>query len=405
MKIGVLTFHQSINDGAVLQCYSLCKRLKHEFPNDSVEVIDYRMPKVNSHYNVSLKKYLFKGRPIDVLRKSLILLLQPRLIQQMKERNEAFESCLDILPLSTRCILDDGVDELFKYIQENYDVVVAGSDAIWNYRMRGFPNPYFLSNSIHIPKLAYAASCHGMNYERIPVDEKEEIGELLNSYAFIGVRDEESANFVRTVHCTVPTLHTCDPTVFLDVDDLPVNVEELKKKMKRRGFDFRKVAIAVMGGNQMCRMVRKMYANSSYQIVALHTPSIYADVNLHDLSPYEWGYAFHFFNITFTTFFHGTLVSLRNGTPVIALSLETEYSKNHTTKVEDFLKRIGMEDCYFHTDYHNDGIKKIKQKTDQLLKDSNRKQILIRMDKEAQSAVPFIEKIRQLKNEGEYSCD
>ena len=60
MKIGILTFHKSINNGAVLQCYSLTKRLQQEFPDDTVEVIDYHMPKIERFYTPSLKNYLLK---------------------------------------------------------------------------------------------------------------------------------------------------------------------------------------------------------------------------------------------------------------------------------------------------------------------------------------------------------
>ena len=40
MRIGILTFHRSVNNGAVIQCYSLSKRLQKEFPDADVEVID-----------------------------------------------------------------------------------------------------------------------------------------------------------------------------------------------------------------------------------------------------------------------------------------------------------------------------------------------------------------------------
>ena len=41
MKIGILTYHRAINYGAVLQSFSLVERLKKDFPNESIEIIDY----------------------------------------------------------------------------------------------------------------------------------------------------------------------------------------------------------------------------------------------------------------------------------------------------------------------------------------------------------------------------
>lgn len=400
MKIGILTFHRSINDGAVMQCYSLCQRLMHDFPDAKIEVVDYHMPKVQAHYDISVKKYLLSGGFTCLFKNAALLLLQPSLIRQKRSRNNAFEHCVSNLPLSREKIINNETEKLFTYINENYDIIIAGSDAIWNYNMRGFPNPYFLSDSIQIPKLSYAASCYGMMYEKISNERKKKIAKILDSYSFLGVRDEESAKFVKTMGCSARTVHTCDPTVFLNINEIPVNMEALKEKMKRRGFNFSKPAIGVMSGNKMCRMVRRMYGKK-YQIVALQTPSIYADVNLHDLTPYEWSRVFTFFKLTITTFFHGTLVSLRNGVPAIAIALETEYSKEHVTKVQDFLRRINMEDCYFHTDFKKNGVQEIRKKADLLLNTNMEKAIIERMDKEARSAEAFIQQIERLKNNKE----
>lgn len=405
MKIGILTFHGSINEGAVMQCYSLCHRLMHDFPDAKIEVIDYHMPRIQKVYEISIMNYLSSRGIRSRFRKVLHLILAPSLIKQMKSRKSAFEMCTDLLPLSPETIVDDGTEELFNYINNHYDIVVSGSDAIWNYNVRGFPNPYFLSESIHIPKLSYAASCYGMAYEKIPEEEKKQISKILSSYCFLGVRDDESAKFAQSIGCSVVTVHTCDPTVFLDLNDLPVNIEKLREKMKKRGFDFHKPAIGVMSGNKMCKMARQLYG-SAYQIVALQAPSIYADVNLHDLSPYEWSRIFSFFKLTITSFFHGTLVSLRNGVPVIAIALESEYSKNHMTKVQDFLHRVGLEDCYVHTDFKKAGLSAIKQKADQLLNSEDMREIILkRMEREAQSVAVFTQEIERLRQEMEDSYD
>ena len=42
MKIGILTYHHVINDGAVLQTLGHVYTLKELFPEATIEVIDYR---------------------------------------------------------------------------------------------------------------------------------------------------------------------------------------------------------------------------------------------------------------------------------------------------------------------------------------------------------------------------
>ena len=108
MKIGVLTFHKSINNGAVMQCYSLTKRLQKEFPEDTVEVIDYHMPKVEKAYTPSIMGYFASGTWIVKCKRAVKLLMNPRSLIWQKERKRAFESVADVLALSERSIFADG---------------------------------------------------------------------------------------------------------------------------------------------------------------------------------------------------------------------------------------------------------------------------------------------------------
>ena len=370
-----------------MQCYSLAKRLQQEFPDDTVEVIDYHMRKVENAYTPSLKGYFANAS-----------LMNPHSLTWQKKRKQVFESVTDMLPLSERSIFADDTAELFPYINETYDVVITGSDAIWNYVSRGFPNPYFLDTSVKCHKLAYAASCYGMSYEKIPEAQRNRIGKILSDYRFLGVRDDESKKFAAHVGTEAPLAHTCDPTVFLDVEDLPIDVDRLIEKMKSKGFDFSKKTIGVMGSSKMCSMVRRLYGNS-VQIAALYNYHKDADVNLYDLTPYEWAYVFRFFHATITTYFHGTHLSLRNGTPVVCVALETEYSKNHKTKVLDFLERIGLEKWYFHSDYRTTGISEIKNQLDDFLDSDLREDIKFRMDRESESFRPFLDALRTIVKE------
>lgn len=397
-RIGILTFHTSVNNGAVLQCYSLSKKIQQCFPNVIVEVVDYRMPKITKLYDTSLRRCFYGGTFLTKIKRLVNAILHYKKTAWERERLKVFQDVLCILPLSAEKIISDTPDALFDYLNAHYDIVVAGSDAIWNYVVRGFPNPYFLDASVHCKKLSYAASCYGMQYENIPEEQKKKIGEILSGYSFLGVRDKESEKFLDEVGCTLTPMHTCDPAVFVDVNDLPVDEAVLHQKLTERGFDIHRPAIAVMAHNEMCDMVRRFYGNQ-YQIVALYNYCENADVNLYDLTPYEWAYVFRYFKLTFTIFFHGTILSLRNGTPVICVSRDTDYAQTHMTKVEDLLYRVGLESCYFSTDYKNKNIDLIKAKADSLLGMDCRADINARMDKEAETSKPFFDAIKAIIEE------
>lgn len=388
MKIGILTFHQSVNNGAVMQAYSLSKRLKKEYPDAIVEIIDYRRKSVEKAYSYTFSEYIKADSFVIFAKKMAKLLLDPQMLKRMRNRTKVFNACIDTLPLSKDIIISDDTEELYDYIENNYDILVVGSDAVWNYVTRGFPNAYFASADLKVKKLSYAASCYGMDYLNISDEEKKEVSKVFSAFDFIGVRDAATENFVKWTGCDNEPYHTCDPTAFLDVNDLPVDVSVLEKKLVQRGLDFSKPSIGVMGTDKMLSMIRKLYGDK-YQLVSLYNYIKGADVNLYDLEPYEWAYVFRYFKLTFTTFFHGTLLSLRNGVPLICIDLNTEFGKKHTPKTLDVLKRVGFEDWYFGTDYKSKNFDKIKAKADELLAGDYHGAIVAAMDKEAESFEVF----------------
>lgn len=394
MRIGILTFHRSLNNGAFVQCYSLYKRLKKEFPDAEVEVIDYTSPKIEQLYPVSIAQY-FRGymQPRAFLSRAKRFLKDPGVIRRNREKKVAFESCYKKITMSDRRFYHEPLRELYTYINSRYDAVVCGSDAIWNYSLRGFPNPYFLDTSVTIPKYTYAASCFGMNYEKIPDSEKKSIKLILDSYQFLGVRDDESAKFLKSIGCSNSYKHTCDPTVFLDVNDLPVNEKALYNKLSASGFSTERKTIGVMGTNQMCQLVKQMYGDE-YQVVSLFNYCKDADVNLYNITPFEWAYVFRLFKVTITTYFHGTLLSLRNGVPVVCIALEDEFTSKHESKVEDFLKRVELSDCYFHLSDIMSNIEKTRTRIDDLLSGRLSSFILEKMDAEARTSDYFISRFK-----------
>ena len=397
MKIGILTFHRSINNGAVVQCFSLSKRLKEEFPDSVIEVIDYHMPKIEKTYFPSVKNFIDTSSPINALKTILFLVRNPAHINRLKKRFEVFRSSLKVLPLSPKYIFSNEFKDSIDYINKNYDIVIVGSDAVWNYVSRGFPSIYFPNKSINASKLSYSASCYGMDFLSCE-DNREKIGEILSDFKFLGVRDTATEDFVNWSGCGNKPYHTCDPTAFLDVDDLPINVDLLNKKLENKGFDFNKPTIGVMGNKMVVKMVRKFYGKK-YQIAALYHPTKGADVQLYDLTPYEWAYIFRYFKITFTTFFHGTMLSLRNGVPAICITWVSEFSKKHTSKNLDLLNRLGFSDWHFHTDCKRINIDNIKQKSDQLLSGQYKDKIIEKMDAEAESFNVFKDALGKIINQ------
>ncbi len=322
MRIGILTFHRSINYGAFLQCYSLSKRIGQDFPDHEVEVIDYTSSAIEKMYDTEIRN------------------AQPALREKLEDRKKAFQSVWKTLPLSSRSFAGEE-EELVQWMNDTYDVVVVGSDAVWNWNIRGFPNPYFLKDYKGI-KLSYAASCHGQRFRDMSQEQRTYIQEAFGEYSFLGVRDVTTEQLVTYADSSLCPVHTCDPTILLDPTSLPCDMDALKKKMEKAGVDFSKPLIGIMGSTNNIGRELKSHFGDRVQLVALYRENAWADVYLHDLTPFEWGRVFSLFTATVTHFFHGTLLSLVNDTPVFAAESASAFSMEYTTKIADVLGRMEL---------------------------------------------------------------
>src|SRR5690606_37173672 len=101
------------------------------------------------------------------------------------------------------------INKLFKYMNERYDLIIVGSDAIFNWNQNGFPSAFFLNYKFDCPTLSYAASVHGLKYKSINNFQKEYCKSGLSKFSFLGVRDVNTENFVKFCGEELNPIHTC----------------------------------------------------------------------------------------------------------------------------------------------------------------------------------------------------
>lgn len=371
-KIGILTFHKSINYGAYMQCYSLSKRIQNDFPEAKVEVINYATIRVFENYDYSLPVYLF-GSKRDRENRSLLTniivaakgimrhIMNPKLRTQLLQRTEAFQKSWSKLPLSDSELITDDCEAFFKSIKDEYDIVVVGSDCVWEYTIYPFPNAYFLHDDIGTPKFSYAASSDRIHPDMLDDYKTGYINEALSSFEYIGIRDIATQNLINSFNENLCLHHNCDPTVFLDIDALDVSLIRVKKILHEAGIDLDKPIIGVMGDDSVGKLVRDIFGDK-YKIVAIYAYTRYADIYMYDLSPFEWAKVFSLFSVTFTRYFHGTIFSMKNGTPPITIDYWNMVDESHITKIKDLYLRLGIKEHYFtgHQNYTKKEMEAIK---------------------------------------------
>ena len=165
MKIGILTFHRASNYGTVLQAQAMAMALQ-ELGYDA-ELIDYR-PEYNER-TLQIRK-IRQARTI----KTVLSIILNRAIygKQLKQKIQNFMEYIGEMNVSeTVMYLPNEVGE----IARQYDVILSGSDQLWNERITGDDMTYFCPFK-HSCKISYASS---FGVSTISEKRKEQIVPLL----------------------------------------------------------------------------------------------------------------------------------------------------------------------------------------------------------------------------------
>lgn len=201
MKIGILTLHSQTNYGGVLQAFALQEVLKglgHE-----VVIIDRWMDERNgtlkgitaSRSVVGWVKFIGRtvlgfGDGADYIRHVRTKKMLPSLFNLTPYSFHHWKDAPEIL----------GVD-----------VIVVGSDQVWNPQLQGEELPYLLEGAPSVPAVAYAAS---FGIPKLPNEVEERYRAGFKRFKAISVREAEGVGIVESLGGTAT--HVLDPTLLAD---------------------------------------------------------------------------------------------------------------------------------------------------------------------------------------------
>ncbi len=302
MKIGILTYHHTTNYGATLQAYALSQCLKKQ--GHDVEIIDYQPYKALKTY---IKALYFTRHFLS------------NAVKSWKMR-EFLHSQMQLSP--SRCYAREGL----KKWEKTYDVVVCGSDEIWNINsFRGFDPSYFLdfASSQKTRKVSYAAS---FGFTTTLGKNREKVAELLKDFKAISVRDSNSLRIVEE-ECERPATKVLDPTFLADYTEI-ISQPKLS--------DY----LLIYGGlsREDEAQVKKAAEAEGLVVVSVGYPSRIAQVNLVGIGPEEWLGYFAKASYIFTSFYHGAIFSIIFRKPFTVFGRQDKMSK-----VQDLLSDLKLE--------------------------------------------------------------
>lgn len=308
MKIGIITVHDSANFGSYLQAYAMKKTLEN-FGHD-VFFIKVRSKKEAKkvfmgtirHPKAFLKNYFFN------LRKYKNFLNDRKFFDELE------------------------IDDIEK---NKLDLILIGSDELWNVKTKAFTNERFYG--IGIPgnkKVAFAISCGKAktedfnNYPKL-VEGMKELNDIF-------VRDESTKHNMKQLlnkDCQI----VCDPTFLIDVKefDKDYNVPIKQKYLLVYSYNFTE---------KEQEYIKKFAREKNLLIVSACFKHKFCDRCI-NCSPLQFCKIIQKAEYVVTTTFHGTIFSILNKKDFISIPA--------SQKVDDVLHKFDMSEYKFDESKEN----------------------------------------------------
>ncbi len=380
-KIGILTYCRTINYGTYFQCFALAKQLEKMLPQFKIEIIDYSYPSTYYREYKGVIYYLSKFK-FDLAYRKLIRILNFRKAQKL-------------LPYSKEKIISYDSKKIFKKIKNKYMAIILGSDTVLNSCSEPM-NVFLLNDEFGCFKLTYAVSAYGINSEKFEKN-LPEISKALNDFSFFSVRDDVTSQMLKNILPQKEIFYSCDPTLFLNLDDYCISANALKEKLKRKhNMVFDKPLLGLMSENNEVNLIVKKLFGETHTIVSVGFLNENADYILIDLPLFDWARIFSLFEFTITNYFHGTLFSLFNGTPPICFNRKPSDSLSKG-KVEDFLSRIDFEEHFIKEDEFIEG-EELLNKINNIVKNFQLEKLNKALLEQRESFEIFLRKANQYAN-------
>ena len=339
MKVGILTFHNAFNYGAVLQAYAtqeLVKSMGHE-----AELIDYHNARIDLTYEK--RKFHFRSFLRSTYKFPLYLLAK---FFYWKRRKAYQEFVNNHLKLSNK-IYYQGDDISI----EGYNVVLIGSDQLWNKKITGgLDNMYWgqFEASPVTRKVAWSVCMNNLNSTE---SEIEQIKNYLNNFTAISVRENTLQAFISKL-TDKKVWHTLDPTLLLPSSKW----ERLCYPVKKNNY----VAVyAVRKEKETISFARKIASKLNKKIVIIRSYAkwYFSNENMECGGPTDFLSYIKNADFVVTSSFHGTVFSILFQRQFVCPRFDGN------VRIEDMLCTIGLADRMVNDsqeavhlpsiDYHN----------------------------------------------------
>lgn len=311
MKIGILTHHYVKNYGAFLQMKGMYETIKRLYPNADVLIIDYVNGK---HWIKNIIHVLHYRRSID----------NPFIYSKKIRQLLIFTKYEMSLPRTKKVNCAEDITKL------DLDLIILGSDEIWNLHSSGYHPLKFGCGLENINIVAYAPSVGAVTDDTVI---PEEIKEGLINIKRVSGRDIETIKFLKRATDWDAT-KMLDPT-FLYNFDKDIKVEGIQPKPYKYILIYDCKLTDVM-----IEKLQRYAKKKKYKILGAGDYKPFYDDQTIDITPYEWVDLFRNAEKIVTGTFHGTVFALKYDKEVVCYPTEI----NRINKISSLLADMGMSE-------------------------------------------------------------
>lgn len=320
MRIGIITFHNALNAGAVLQAYALqtfLSQLGHQ-----VEFINYN----------PIRRYTFRNY---IAKSPFVMFNKWRNIFYGK-RYTKLNNFNKVLSLSSQTYLS--YEDLSSRPMD-YDLYIAGSDQIWNFYTS--LSPIYLLDFVpaNKKKIAYAAS---MGQCRIDKSLYTAFKDKLMRFDAISLREKNGVDFVNTLlQGEKQAIQALDPTLLSDASIYDPIIE----KIETGNTPYICTYILAELDKENADIVSYIKAKLGRDILNVRNPD--TCIYLHKaknkiVTPYKWLYAIKNSEFVICSSFHAVVFSLIFHKPFVALVPPDCKNKGGNMRINTLLENVGL---------------------------------------------------------------
>ena len=324
MKIGILTFHDALNVGAVLEAFAL---------QEYIEGLGYNIEFINYSCRPKFTVKRIVGRTLS----NTIAKIKDFANYTLYGMRGKYNKVLHVSKVEYS-------NKTLSEANSEYDIFIVGSDQVWNFN-RKLNYAYLLSFvNEKKKKVAYAVSMGQCN---IPIHLHDELKTHLRSFNYVSCREENATVFLNSLTENTLSVRQCvDPTLLIS----PVLYENIAVKPKRERF-----AVSYILNQLDAKQRREIVAfcrNKKIPLVNLRNPDTCIRLKSAEnkvVPPYEWlGYIIDSEYVVCGSF-HATVFSLIFHKQFVVIESEDIYASGGNQRVRSLLRPLGLEDrCICH---------------------------------------------------------